>query len=583
MKSMSERSESKISDIDVLVIGGGIAAVFAAIKAKEAGAQTVVMVDKGYTGTSGMTPFAAGFLFAYFPGEDDLDDQFRSMVRGLGWLAQQDVVMDHFERVYGIMQDMEDYGVEFEKTEDGKWKRTAGRGKVPGMHFAGPKLMEVMAKALRKKGIQQVHRTMVTDLLTRDGEVHGAVGFDVRTGEFRVFEAKATVLATGGCWYKGRCPGQRDVTGDGVMITFRAGATLAGPEWGDPANLFPAHFDIGPGMSVYAGEGGIMLNGKGERFMESYNPKLMERSGLRLVGAAFCIEVRRGSGPIYMDMRHFTPEQMERIRWILPLAVKMYERAGLLVNNRFVQPIEWVPAAPIARVGLVVDRNHATNLPGYFACGEAVSRQARIEGITACATSGAIAGESAAAYAQKEISIINFSGNDLKELEAYALGMMKRKDGIEPDQVILAIEETLFPYDVLYLRHEERMQKALDRIYDIRDNEVSQLCAYDPHYLKTAHEARNMTLVAELHLKAAMMRKETRTILREDYPYEDNENWLKWIDIHNRNGKAELNTRDVPIDDYPLKPERGKRLYYMWQRAQENGAVKIEGGKAIWV
>lgn len=575
-------SESTIKDIDVLVIGAGAAAVFAAIKAREAGAKKVVMVDKGYAGSSGMAAFGAGFLFSFFPDEDDLDDQFRRMVRGLGWLAQQDVIMGHFERVYDLLVDMENYGVEFEKTEDGKWQTFRGRGKAAGMRFHGPQLMNALARTARRKGVELINRTMITDLLVRDGKAYGAVGFDVRTGEFRVFQAKATVLATGGCWYKGRCPGQRDVTGDGALMGFRAGATLAGAEWGDPSNLFAAHYDIGPGMNVYTGEGATIVNGKGERFMQLYNPQLMERSGLRLLVAAFCLEVKQGNGPIYMDMTNLTPEQIEKARRVLPLPLMMYERAGLVVNQRFVEPIEWVPSGPIARVGLVIDKNHATSLPGFYACGEAVARQARMEGITSCATSGAFAGESAAEYAG-EAGIVAYDQNEVNRLKENIFEPLQRKNGIEPDHAIIAVQEAVFPYDVLYLRHETRMQEALDKIEDIRDNMMPRLVAYDPHYLKTANEVKSMVLVAELHLRSAMMRKETRTILREDYPYEDNENWLKWVDIDNKNGKAELSTRDVPIDTYSLKPPRDKKLYYIWERAQESGAVRIEKGEVVWV
>lgn len=574
--------ESRTKDIDVLVIGGGIAGTFAGMKAKEAGANKVVIVDKGYTGNSGMAAFGAGHLWVYIAGEDNLEDQFRSMVRGLGWLAQQDLIEDHFNRVYGIVQDMENCGAEFEKTPDGKWERTLGRGKALGMRFHGPQMMEAIARTVKKRGIEQVRNTMVTDLLVDNGRVCGAVGFHVPTGEFRVFQSKATIIAAGSCWYKGRCPGNRDVTGDGAMIAYRAGATMAGAEWGDPCNMFALNFDIGPGMNVYTGEGAKMINAKGQRFMELYNAQLMERSGLRLSVAAFCIEVKRGNGPIYMDMTHFTPKQLEMMRRVLPLPMMMYERAGLVVGNRFVKPIEWGPAAPIARVGIVVDRKMAASLPGLYACGEALARQARLEGITSCATSGAIAGESAA-KSLKDLGSATVPESEIKRLKDYAFAPMQRKDGIEPGHIIIGVQEAIFPYDVLYLRHESRMQRALEKIEEIRDNQLPLLFAYDPHYLRVANETRNMVFVAEAHLRSAMARKETRTILREDYPYEDNVNWLKWIDIKNKDGQMELSTRDVPIDKYPLKPRRDKQLYYMWSQAQAINAIRIEKGEVVWV
>ena len=173
--------ESTMKDIDVLVIGGGIAGTLAALKAKEAGASKIVIVDKGYTGNSGMAAFGAGHLWVYIPGEDNLEDQFRSTVRALGWLAQQDVIGDHFERVYGVVQDMENCGAEFEKTPDGKWERTLGRGKALGMRFHGPQMMESIARAVKKRGIELVRHTMVTDLLVNNGSVRRRSGSHCRS------------------------------------------------------------------------------------------------------------------------------------------------------------------------------------------------------------------------------------------------------------------------------------------------------------------------------------------------------------------------------------------------------------------
>jgi succinate dehydrogenase/fumarate reductase flavoprotein subunit len=572
-----------VQDVDVLVVGGGLAGVYAAIRAREGGASKVVQVDKGRVGKSGCSCFAAGVMHTYFPQEDDLEDRVRRLVRAQGYLAQQDIMADHMEQSWPITNEMADLGVDFVRTGEGALERRPGRGSYPIISFYGPQLMDAMRRAAVRKGVQQIHRVMVTDLLTYDGGVVGAVGFDTRSGDFYIFQAKATVLATGDTWYKGRMPGHRDCSGDGYAAAYRAGAVLSGVENSDaPTNVMPiGRYDIGPGMNKFVGEGGIFINARGERFMERYNPTLKERSGLRFLTYAMCMEARQGNTPLFMDMTHLSPEAVGRLKAVLPLAMKMFESVGLVVGDRFVEPVEWMPQAPVGRPGLVVNRSFESTLPGLYGGGEVCAPQAVPMGLSAAATSGATAGASAArrALAMGQPPV---DRGQLAEMRENTLGPLQRGDGMEPDQVLLALQEVVIPYDILLLRHGERMRKALEQVEDIRDNQLPLLCAYDPHYLRMAHEARNLTLVAELHLRASLMRTESRLELREDYPYQDNVDWLKWIKISNEGGSMKLLTEGVPIDSYPLKVERSRSLNHMWQLAEKEGIVTIGEGGVKW-
>lgn len=574
--------EILIEGVDVLVIGGGMAGCFAAIKAKEAGSNKVVQVDKGFVGKSGCASSGAGVLHVFFPEEDDLDDRIKRLVRSLGYLAQQDLVKDHLEQSFDILKDMERFGVDLSKTPDGKFSRVAGRGTYPAVMFRGYQMMDAIAKAVKRYDVEQVHKVMITDLLTRDGQVIGAVGFNIQDGDFYVFRARATIVATGGTWYKTLSPGQRDVTADGNVASYRAGALLSGAENPDfVANAFAARYDIGPGMSMFVGQGGRFVNAKGERFMERYFPTLKERVGLTLLNAAFIMEIKQGNGPIYLDMTHFTLEQVQRLRFALPLVMKMFERGNFLIGDRIVQPIEWMLTAPMARPGIVVNRKFESSLPGLYACGDAASPYAVVTGLASAATSGAAAGRFATEYAE-QVSPMPIRRDQLKRLKVHAFQPLQRKNGIEPDQIILSLQETIFPFDVLLLRHEERMKKALQRVEEIRDNDIPLLCAYDPHYLKAAHEAYNLTLTAEIHLKTAIRRRESRVALREDFPCVDNLNWLKWIEVIKENGDMKLTTKDVPVETYPLKLERKTRLNHLWELAQNLGIVTIKEGEVTW-
>lgn len=573
--------QDKIIESDVLVIGGGIAGCFAAIKASNAGAR-VVQVDKGHVGKSGSSVFAAGIMYIPFPEDTFIEDWIISEIRYLGYLALQERVEDHFGQAYQRVKDLEGYGAQFVKTPDGKIEREKGRGKFPIIMFPGPQLMDTLRRATVRSGVQQFHKTMITDLLSRDGRIVGAVGFNVMTGDFHVFKARATILATGLTQYKGLSPGHRDCTGDGFAVAYRAGAILSGAD-SEPSNFnsFPAHYDIGPGMSMYVGQGGRLVNGKGEEFMEKYHPTLKNRAPLAILTSAYGMEIRQGNGPIYMDLTHLPPEKVQKLRKTLPLPFRMYDRVGLVVGDRFTRPIEWMITAPHGHAGLKVNREFASSLAGLYACGEVASAQAFIRNLACSATSGATAGENAAEYARGSDSL-SIDPEQLKQLREFTYSPLKRKGGIEPDHVLLSLQEAMIPYSVILIQHKERLSTALSEIEYIRDNLAPLLYAYDPHYLRMAHEVANMVLVAELQLRSTLMRTESRFALREDYPYTDNLNWLKWINAKKDGNSMRLFTEDVPIEKYRVKPERDKALHRLWQTAERIGIIKIKAGEVVW-
>lgn len=571
-----------IRDIDVLVIGGGLAAAFAAIKAKENGAKRVVQVCKGRTGCSGNSAFAASVMHVCFP-EDDKDDRLRRLSRSLAYIAQQDLIQDHLEQSYPVLLDMDAFGCGFLKKEDGGFLRAKARGAYPTVVFRGHQMMSAMRQAERDRGVELIDGVMATELLTRRGRAVGAVGFGVQTGDFYVFEAKTTILATGSTWYKGLLPGHRDDTGDGFGMAFRAGVLLSGGETNDQlTNLFPRRFDLGPGMNLWVGEGGVFVNKNGDAFMAKYNPRLKDRAGLAKLTTAFCMEARRGLAPIYMDMRHIPPEGVRRLKEALIIPMKMFHRAGLEANDRILDLIEWSPAAPVGRTAPVVNRQFETSLAGLYACGEAACPDAVVTGLASAATSGAKAGKNAAASAMGAGRVAP-ERDQIAAWKERTLAPLRRQEGVDPEHVLLAVQEAVIPYDVLLIRHGDRMSKALARITAIRDAEAPFLVASDPHHLRSVHEALNLLTTAEIHLRAALFRKDSRTGIREDHPLEDNVNWLKFVRARKEGEGVEIFAEDVPVERYPIPIDRTQRPAYLWQMGIDAGVVRIEGGEVQWV
>jgi succinate dehydrogenase/fumarate reductase flavoprotein subunit len=176
-------------------------------------------------------------------------------------------------------------------------------------------------------------------------------------------------------------------------------------------------------------------------------------------------------------------------------------------------------------------------------------------------TSGARSGISASAYIN-DVDNLSLERDEIQCLREELSGPLKRTHGVEPDYVVLKVQEILFPRLVYLFRHQERLQQALDRISHLRLEFVPMLQAYDPHYLRMAIEADNMALCGELFLRAALSRRESRgSHLREDYPEVDNINGLKWVILKEKNGTIEVSTEDIPMNTYPMGPERKKTIH----------------------
>lgn len=555
---------------DILVVGGGAAGCFAAIKARESGAETVTLVDKGYVGKSGCSKFAAGSFKCFIPDEDDYDLWFGKAVEEGYYMNDQEWTRIHLQEVYQRALELDEWGVPFLKDDRGRFDRLEGQGSsedrpVKTMMFEGPALMDVLRKRVRQCSVTIVDKTMVTQVLhdTSDRDrVAGAMGFDLRTGEHRIFKAKAVILTAGAQAFKSHYAYQKMVTGDAHVMGLRAGAQIMNYEF-CCHHLSCADFDT-TGMNVLQGVGARFVNARGEPYMHKYDPEYADHAAMNRLSAGMASEVRLGNGPIYYDFSTFDKDTLAYFKKTLPIMHRAFERAGYIREGRIKKRVEWV-SVNMGNVGygggLRINTECETSVPGLFAAGDATCGPASgVEGFCAYAipfatTSGARSGRAAVQYTKR----VGNPSPDREEIQFFSEELtrpLRRNRGFEPDYAVLKVQEILFPAEIYIFRHRERLESALSQIMDIRDHVVPLLKAYDPHYLRMVIEASNMAACGEFFLRTALARTESRgSHLREDYPDTDNACWLKWITLRDAEGRIECSTADIPMDTYPMQPE----------------------------
>lgn len=546
-------------ETDVLVIGGGLAGCLAAIRASELNAK-VTLIDKAFVGRSGCSTFAAGDFLCWMP-KDDLNEWLNLLIKSGEWLADPDWIVRILKLSNELAHKIDGWDPTiFEKDEEGQFIRKVGRGNIKSIIFSGYKLMALLRKQCLLRNVQIFDRIVVTDLLTGgNSHVVGAVGFNIYTGEFYMFKAKGTVVATGGCGYRGPFFGMGTSTGDGLAMAFRAGADLISMEYGKKYQGSFIAFNT-YGMARFVGIGAKWLNAKGEAFMERYDPELKDRAPLDTLTKAMTYEVRNGRGPIFFDLTGIKREDIKLQEKILPFLMKAFKRAGI---NPFAQKLEWIPAFTGTMggcpAGLRINHECATTLSGLFAAGDDASKVyvlgARIGlagiGITWAAVTGYLAGESAASYALNTEIEIKVDSDTVQALKKYAYVPLARKEGPTPDEIVYKIQEVVIPVENSMIQHHDRLVKALEKLKEIKNEMVSKVKAEDYHELAKAHAAVNMCTIAEATFRASLYRTESRGgHFREDYPERDNNRWLKRVIVRRVNDDMIFLTEPISIEKF---------------------------------
>lgn len=547
---------------DVLVIGGGFAGCFAAIKAKGQGLD-VIMVDKAYVGKSGAS-YAAGMGFMVFNPEWDLDlnDCMNAINLKGEYLNNREWTEIVFRDSLEVYQDLISWGVDCPIEEDTQLVKDFLPFGI--VRIKRRKTTPFLRQQCKKCGVKIMDRIMITDLLKQDGNVVGAIGFPVEKEDLYVFKAKATVLCTGYNSFKPVGAEISSLTGDGEAMAYRAGAEITCKEFLDSGN-----YGMMPYPAWRGGRGSRAcfrnyIDGAGNRIRTHHQ----NESDLTLEFA-----IHAGRGPILWDLDDATPEDVERMRKrMLNSDALESERMGFDPGNggKFVQAGGGAAGAPNAQTSGVwpVNTKCATRIPGLYVAGECCGTRylgsyhpAPGFGLTGSAVTGARAGSGAAEYAlQMEKPIIE--EKEISRLSIVMYAPMERKTGFSPRWVTQILQNTMIPYFILFVKHEKRLQAALTIVEFLRDHLVPKLIAKDSHELRLANETKNMVLNAEMILRNSLLRTESRgQHYREDYPRRNDPDWLAWVKLEETESGMELTKVPINKEWWPDLSEPYEKRY----------------------
>jgi succinate dehydrogenase / fumarate reductase flavoprotein subunit len=560
----------EIHEHDVLVVGAGGAGLRAAIEALSRGA-SVGVVCKSLLGKA-HTVMAEGGIAAAMANVDRGDDwrtHFRDTMRGGKYLNNWRMAQIHAQEAPDRVRELEQWGALFDRTADGDiLQRAFGGHSFKRLCHVGDRTGLEMIRTLQDRGVQMgFHVYMecaVTRLLTDGDRVCGAVGYWREQGRFVVFRAKSVVLATGGIGKAWKITSNSwEYTGDGMALAYDAGAELMDMEF---VQFHPTGMVWPPGVQgllvteAVRGEGGVLVNRDGERFMERYDADKMELSTRDVVARAIYTEVREGRGTehggAFLDISQKPAEYVKRK---LP---SMYHQFLELADVDITKgPMEVGPTCHYMMGGVRVDAETAeTTVPGLYAAGEVAAGlhgANRLGGnsLSDLLVFGRRAGLAAAEQADRTPSGSSDEGQ-IEEATREMLAFFERPEGESPYAVHRDLTETMQSLVGIF-RNEEDLEGGLAKIRELQERagrvrvEGSRL--FNPGW-HLARDLKAMLTVSEAVARSALLRKESRGAhSRTDFPKSDPGWGKRNIVVSRRGGAMELSERPVPEPPSDLK------------------------------
>lgn len=554
---------------DVLVIGGGTAGTMAAIKAKQANPEAdVLILEKANIRRSGAISMGMdGVNTAVIPGNSTPEQYVREVTIANDGILNQKAVFQTGLLGYEVIQELETWGVQFQKDTQGNYdlKQVHRVGKYVLPMPEGKDLKQILTRQVKRHKARVTNRVMATRILVREGRTIGAVGFDVRNGDFIVIQAKAVILCTGACGRLG-LPASGYLygtyenptnAGDGYSMAYHAGAELTNIEC----------FQINPLIKDYNGPacayvaspfGAYTANAEGYRFIScDYWSGQMMLEVWR--------ELNSGKGPVQLKMTHLdedTISEIESILWSNERPSRGRFHAGRDENYR-TDGVEM----NISEIGLCsghsasgvwVNEKAETTVPGLYAAGDMASVPHNY--MIGAFVFGRLAGTHAVDYIQG----LDHLDPDLDFLEVEKrriYGPLNQPNGIPHTQVEYKLRRLVNDYlQPPKLSH--KMEIGLKSFLRYQET-LGMMGARDPHELMRCMEVHFIRDCAEMAARSSLYRRESRWGLyhyRLDYPEKNNDEWFCHVNVkRDESGAMALFKR--PVEPYVLDVDLEKEVY----------------------
>jgi len=555
----------EVREHDVLIIGAGGAGLRAAIEAVEAGL-SVGIVSKSLLGKA-HTVMAEGGIAAAV-GNVDPDDNWQTHFMDTmraghfinNWRMAELHAKESPERVY----ELEQWGGLFNRTPEGRIsQRPFGAHTYRRLCHVGDRTGLEMIRTLQEKALttnaEVYMETTVTRLFKKEGRVVGALAYTRESGKFVHLKAKAIIMATGG-W--GRIfkvtSNSWEGTGDGVVLAYEAGAELVDMEM---MQFHPTGMVWPPGVrgllvtEGVRGEGGILKNASGERYMQRYDEQRMELSARDVVARANLTEVQEGRGSehggVLLDISHLGEEK------ILKKLPTMHEQFGKLADIDITrEPMEVFPTVHYTMGGIRVDpETCASSVEGLFAAGEVcggLHGANRLGGnsLSDLLVFGRRAGMGAVEYVARSTHSAEIEDHEVEAEKQRVLAPLYNEGGGESPYLLQQeLQEVMMEHANL-VRREELLKEGLEKVLALKERlsniRVQGSLLFNPGW-HTAHDVRYMVQISEVILRAALERKECRGAQwLEDYPGEREEfGRTNFIVKRDDGGGVGISARDI--------------------------------------
>jgi succinate dehydrogenase/fumarate reductase flavoprotein subunit len=543
---------------DVLVVGGGIAGLMAAIGAAGKGAD-VLVAEKANTKRSGSGATGNDHFCCYCPPVhgDDMAPILKEYNNSLvGGYIDSPHAVKYLENSFARIQDWHSWGIDMKPTGD--WEFTGhafpGRPRI-WLKYAGHNQKPVLTKQAKKAGVKIANHLPIVELIVEDGQVVGAIGLSIAgdTPSLQVIKAKSVILATGSTarLYPSSTPGWMfnmawcpSCAGATPALAYRAGANLVNME-------FP-NKHAGPKFFSRAGKAtwiGIVSDPQGKPVGPFITKATREVGDITsdVWNTVFTDKMKNGTGPVYMNCSDTAQPELDYMRWGLEHEgntgmLTQMDQLGIDLHKHMVEFTQY-EVFLIGR-GVEIDLDGMSSVQGLYAAGDPVGNfRADIAG---AATFGWIAGEAAADRAKGMGGFAPAEKNPVVQEKAeFCTALMERENPASWQEANLTLQQIMLDYAGVEVRSETLLSAGITYMRRLRERSKGEVGAYNSHTLLRALESFDLMDVGESVMLTALERKETRAMhKRSDYPFTNPLLGEKFLTIHQEKGQPVLEWRD---------------------------------------